>query len=124
MHHHVDIHVGSKIRQARKMLGLSQSLLGKALGLSFQQIQKYETGENRISASFLWILSKELKIPVVSFFDGLNNQPTHVGNSESPSGQTLAQEIELIKDQEERTHLKALIKSICKASWRAPTERS
>ena len=67
----VDVHVGKRIRERRVSLGMSQEKLGEYLGLTFQQIQKYERGANRISASKLWALSDFLKVSVEWFFDGL-----------------------------------------------------
>ena len=67
----VDVHVGKRIRERRVSLGMSQTDLGEYLGLTFQQIQKYEKGANRISASKLWALSNFLKVPIGWFFDGL-----------------------------------------------------
>jgi transcriptional regulator with XRE-family HTH domain len=69
--HPVDAHVGARIRLRRKMLGASQSQLGQALGLTFQQLQKYERGSNRISASRLHDLAVHLDTPVAWFFEGL-----------------------------------------------------
>jgi transcriptional regulator with XRE-family HTH domain len=67
--HPVDIQVGARVRLRRNMLGLSQEKLGDALGLTFQQVQKYERGTNRISASVLHELSRILAVPVAFFFD-------------------------------------------------------
>ena len=67
----VDIHVGKRIRERRVSLGRSQANLGEYLGLTFQQIQKYERGANRISASKLWALSNLFGVSVEWFFDGL-----------------------------------------------------
>lgn len=64
-----DVHVGSRIRLRRNMLGLSQEKLGEALGLTFQQVQKYERGANRVGASRLWEMSRILDVPVQFFFD-------------------------------------------------------
>ncbi|RRN63479.1 helix-turn-helix domain-containing protein [Caulobacter sp. 602-1] len=69
--HPVDVHVGARIRLRRKMAGASQNQLGQALGLTFQQLQKYERGANRISASRLHDLSVHLETPVAWFFEGL-----------------------------------------------------
>jgi transcriptional regulator with XRE-family HTH domain len=66
----VDQHVGYRLRMRRKMLGLTQEALGEALALSFQQVQKYENGKNRISAGRLQQLSQILKVPVAFFFEG------------------------------------------------------
>ena len=68
---HVDIHVGARVRERRLSLGMSQANLGEYLGLTFQQIQKYERGANRISASKLWALSNFFKVPIEWLFDGL-----------------------------------------------------
>ncbi|MFQ5764113.1 MAG: helix-turn-helix domain-containing protein [Rhodospirillales bacterium] len=65
----VDIHVGSRVRLRRTLLGLSQEKLGDAVGLTFQQIQKYERGANRIGASRLFQLSRILDVPISFFFD-------------------------------------------------------
>ncbi|MBI3451974.1 MAG: helix-turn-helix transcriptional regulator [Rhodospirillales bacterium] len=66
----VDIYVGTRVRQRRMFLGVSQEKLAKALGISFQQVQKYERGTNRVSASRLFVLSRFLGVPVSWFFDG------------------------------------------------------
>ena len=65
----VDVHVGSRVRLRRNMLGLSQEKLGEAIGLTFQQVQKYERGANRIGASRLLELSRVLDVPVAFFYD-------------------------------------------------------
>lgn len=67
----VDVHVGSRLRQRRILLGLSQQALGDHLGLSFQQVQKYEKGSNRVSASRLFELTRLLGVPVGFFFEDL-----------------------------------------------------
>jgi len=65
----IDVHVGSRVRLRRNMLGLSQEKLGEAIGLTFQQVQKYERGANRIGASRIWELSRILDVSVQFFFD-------------------------------------------------------
>ena len=67
--HPIDVHVGGRVRLRRTMLGMSQDKLGEALGLTFQQIQKYEKGVNRIGASRLFEISKILDIPIQFLFD-------------------------------------------------------
>jgi len=67
--HPVDIHVGSRVRMRRTLLGMSQEKLGEALGLTFQQVQKYERGANRIGASRLHEISRILDVPVSFFFE-------------------------------------------------------
>jgi transcriptional regulator with XRE-family HTH domain len=68
----IDIHVGSRVRLRRNMLGFSQEKLGEAIGLTFQQVQKYERGANRIGASRLHDLSRVLDVPVSFFFDDMD----------------------------------------------------
>jgi len=68
----IDVHVGSRVRLRRTLLGMSQERLGQAIGLTFQQVQKYERGANRIGASRLFDLSRVLDVPVSFFFDDIN----------------------------------------------------
>jgi len=70
----VDKHVGRRVRMRRKMLAMSQEKLGAALGLTFQQVQKYENGTNRMGASRLQQISHILQVPVAFFFEGLPNE--------------------------------------------------
>ncbi len=70
--HPVDIHVGGRMRLRRTLLGMSQEKLGEAMGLTFQQVQKYERGANRISASRLYELSRILDVPISYFFEELS----------------------------------------------------
>jgi transcriptional regulator with XRE-family HTH domain len=77
----VDVHVGARVRLRRKILKLSQEKLGEQLGVTFQQVQKYERGANRIGASRLWKLSEVLDVPVNFFYDGLSTE--YGGQSES-----------------------------------------
>jgi transcriptional regulator with XRE-family HTH domain len=84
----IDKHVGSRVRMRRMMLGMSQEKLGDALGLTFQQVQKYEKGTNRIGASRLQQISQILQVQVSFFFEGAPNIPsaTHPdGMAEAPS---------------------------------------
>ena len=69
--HPVDIHVGARMRQRRTLLGMSQTKLGDAVGLTFQQIQKYERGSNRVGSSRLFEFSKVLDVPVSHFFEDM-----------------------------------------------------
>ena len=71
MAHVVDVHVGKRIRQRRWLIGMTQQKLAELVGIKFQQIQKYETGANRVSASRLWDISDALGVQVSFFFDGL-----------------------------------------------------
>jgi transcriptional regulator with XRE-family HTH domain len=84
----IDKHVGSRVRMRRMMLSMSQEKLGDALGLTFQQVQKYEKGTNRIGASRLQQISQILQVPVAFFFEGAPNIPgpgRSDGVSDAPS---------------------------------------
>ena len=84
----IDKHVGSRVRMRRMMLSMSQEKLGDALGLTFQQVQKYEKGTNRIGASRLQQISNTLQVPVSFFFEGAPHLPGHHhsgGMGEAPS---------------------------------------
>ena len=71
--HPVDRHVGLRIRMRRKEVGVSQERLAEALGITFQQVQKYERGANRVSASKLWEIAQALRTPVAYFYEGLSD---------------------------------------------------
>jgi transcriptional regulator with XRE-family HTH domain len=73
MKHPVDAHVGKRVRHRRWMVGMKQQQLADRVGIKFQQIQKYETGMNRVSASRLWDIAEALEVPVAFFFDGLSD---------------------------------------------------
>lgn len=71
MTHPVDVHVGKRIRHRRWMIGMTQQQLAEQVGIKFQQIQKYETGMNRVSASRLWDIAHALEVPISFFFEGI-----------------------------------------------------
>ncbi len=79
----VDLYVGGRIRMRRRTLGVSQEKLAEDLGLTFQQVQKYERGANRVSASKLYEIARSLSTPVAFFFEGLND-PTTSAPGEAP----------------------------------------
>jgi len=80
----IDIHVGQRVRARRKMLGLSQTQLGHELGVTFQQVQKYERGTNRIGSSRLFRMSNTLDVPVAYFFEGAETKmPGYVSLNDS-----------------------------------------
>ncbi len=94
--HPIDVHVGSRLLMRRVLLGLTQTELGEAIGVTFQQLQKYEKGTNRISASRLFDLSHVLDVPIGFFFDDTPVKVTEGGGAElSPSA-----EAELISKRE------------------------
>lgn len=74
----VDVHVGSRVRLRRTLLGMSQEKLADALGLTFQQVQKYERGANRIGAGRLWELSQALDVPISYFFEDVEGDAAGV----------------------------------------------
>ncbi len=109
MPHPVDVHVGSKVRQLRVLKNMSQTALGNRLGISFQQIQKYEKGSNRVSSSRLWELSNIFDVPVEYFFDDLSKTSR---NSDLPSKKSLAtaRDIDAINCDDLKTSLHQLVK--------------
>ncbi len=74
MKHPVDVHVGRRVRHRRWMVGMTQQQLGDIVGIKFQQIQKYETGMNRISASRLWDIAQALDVSISFFFEGFETE--------------------------------------------------
>jgi transcriptional regulator with XRE-family HTH domain len=97
MKHPVDVHVGKRVRHRRWMLGMTQQQLGDLVGIKFQQIQKYETGMNRVSASRLWDIAKALDVSISFFFEGLE------GDYEERTGQAVvvaARQGDLLADKE------------------------
>ena len=101
MKHPVDVHVGKRIRHRRWMIGMTQQKLGDAVGIKFQQIQKYETGMNRVSASRLWELSNALDVPVSFFFDGLNDaEGAEATYAAEPRGEAGHPSADLLGDKE------------------------
>ncbi|MEC8195491.1 MAG: helix-turn-helix transcriptional regulator [Shimia sp.] len=85
MTHPVDVHVGKKIRQRRWLTGMTQQQLAEQVGIKFQQIQKYETGANRVSASRLWDISDALDVPVSFFFEGLETDSDGASSGSVPA---------------------------------------
>jgi transcriptional regulator with XRE-family HTH domain len=85
MTHPVDVHVGKRIRHRRWLIGMTQQQLAERVGIKFQQIQKYETGANRVSASRLWDISDALEVPVSFFFEGLDGAQENAGTDKVPT---------------------------------------
>ncbi len=121
MVHPVDSFVGQKLRNRRWMMGLTQQQLASLVGVRFQQIQKYESGVNRVSASRLWDLSQALDVSVAYFFDGYGDGPPASGNAgtdtPSPSIMDQRETIELVRayygiDDEARRCLLELMKTL------------
>jgi len=85
MPHSVDIHVGKQIRHRRWLIGMTQQQLAEKVGIKFQQIQKYETGTNRVSASRLWDIADALNVDVCFFFEGIGREEQSKAASELPT---------------------------------------
>jgi transcriptional regulator with XRE-family HTH domain len=121
-----DIHVGARIRLRRNMLGMSQEKLGENLGITFQQIQKYEKGTNRVGASRLQAIASVLGVPVAFFFDQAPGGETTGGKvfaedasmllaldyCSSPEGLQLNRAFAKIRDQKVRRRLLELVKAL------------
>lgn len=118
--HPVDVHVGERLRRLRLQSGLSQTALAQSAGVTFQQIQKYERGTNRISASKLMEFAQMLNTPVSSFFAGYDDAPEAppVKQAEphpflaTAEGNELARLFSKIPDQNRRRHVLALIHNL------------
>jgi transcriptional regulator with XRE-family HTH domain len=121
----IDKHVGSRVRMRRMMLGMSQEKLAVGLGLTFQQVQKYEKGRNRMGASRLQLISQLLQVPVPFFFEGaphLPGQPEGIGDAPSPAyvfdflataeGLALTRAYMKIKEPSLRRRIVALVEEI------------
>ena len=118
----IDVHVGSRVRARRQVLGMSQEKLGNALGLTFQQVQKYEKGTNRVGASRLQHLARILQVSIGHFFEGAPGQLKAKGNAPSSAfvsdfvtsteGLTLAKAFTQIKDAKVRHHIVKLVGEI------------
>ncbi len=81
MAHPVDVYVGQRVRQRRWMVGMTQQQLGDNVGIKIQQIQKYETGTNQISAKRMWDIAAVMEVPVSFFFEGLDGQAPDTGEA-------------------------------------------
>ena len=120
----IDVHVGSRIRLRRNMQGMSQEKLGELLGITFQQIQKYEKGSNRVGASRLQAISSILGVPVAFFFEDAptDGTPTGFGESagtnyvvdflSSPEGLQLNRAFVRIQDPKVRRKILDLVKTL------------
>lgn len=112
MAHPTDIYVGRRLRLARLTKGLTQTELGNLLNLSFQQVQKYESGKNRIGSSRLWDLAMILGVSISYFFDGLERRDASPPLEEiSERAIRLAKEIDAIPDETTKRHFLNLIRS-------------
>ncbi len=121
--HPIDVHVGHRVRRCRTLLGMSQSALGEALELSWQQVQKYEHGVSRIGASRLWRLTQVLGVPVSFFFDDMPEDqagPAPSGNGQDPDALLNRETLELvcayhrITDHKARHKILKMVKALAK----------
>ena len=96
MTHPVDVHVGKRIRHRRWLVGMTQQQLAEQVGIKFQQIQKYETGANRVSASRLWDIADALDVPVSFFFEGIEGEQAEA----EVAGETAAMPADILGDKE------------------------
>ena len=121
----VDVHVGRRVRRRREALGLSQGRLGRHLGITFSQVQKYEKGTNRIGAGRLYCLAEVLDVPVQYFFEGLDGREASDVNSGQPSDEVDLSELDsafvAIADPGTRQSVLALVCSL--ATPEAPARR-
>lgn len=85
MKHPVDVHVGKRIRHRRWIVGTTQQQLAEKVGIKFQQIQKYETGMNRVSASRLWDIARAMGVEISFFFEGLDGMTSEAGDNDMPA---------------------------------------
>lgn len=112
--HPVDIHVGTILRQARLAARMSQSALGKTAGVRFQQIQKYESGANRVSASRLWEMAKTLETPIELFFPSFDPSEYPLTPHEAAEEVAVAKWVRLFRDlpKDKRTALLSIAATI------------
>ncbi|WP_415405359.1 helix-turn-helix domain-containing protein [Tateyamaria sp. SN3-11] len=97
MAHLVDVHVGKRIRQRRWLIGMTQQKLADLVGIKFQQIQKYETGANRVSASRLWDIGEAMGVPVAFFFEGIQENGAQFDGARSDAPQDMLSDKEAME---------------------------
>ena len=110
MSHPVDVHVGKKIKQMRALRRLSQTDVAQKLNLSFQQIQKYEIGSNRVAASRLYELSKIFGVPTSYFFDGLNSDDS--ANDNKDLNMKILNAVSSIDDEQVKSRIVTFIEDV------------
>ena len=108
----IDRHVGERIRRRRVMLGLTQEQLGEALGISYQQIQKYETGANRVSAGRLFMISQILEVGIAVLFDGLGEEVDSDVSNASRHVIELVRAFSKISDEKVRGSVMSLVRTL------------
>ncbi len=109
----IDQHIGQRVRERRIVLGLSQTVLADGLGITFQQLQKYEKGHNRIAAGRLYGCAQLLEVPPEFFFEGLAGSDTGTPDeTRSDEGPKLARAYYSIDDPVKRLHVRKLVQAI------------
>jgi transcriptional regulator with XRE-family HTH domain len=116
----VDVIVGQNIRTLRQRIGMSQSTLGECLGLTFQQVQKYEKGSNRVSASKLWAVSEILGVEIQDMFNGVKeahegNQTTESFRMLSAQGSEVGEAFDKLKSAATKKALRGMVLSLGKS---------
>jgi len=114
----IDVHVGRQLRYLRISRRMSQERLGSMVDLTFQQIQKYEKGTNRVSASVLYRLARALDIPVSTFFEGLAGAPDAAAAGGAPLVESLlatAAELQQLEDDEVRSAVANLVRVLARS---------
>lgn len=111
---HLDIHIGHQLRLRRKLMGLSQADLGKLVGLTFQQIQKYENGKNSISARRLYDFARVLGVSPMYFYDAFGEVTTTVMDTLPTQAIHLVQDYSRIPSAKIRNSLAALVRAVAK----------
>ena len=112
MSHPVDIHVGQQLKRMRILRNLTQTDVAQGLKISFQQVQKYELGRNRISASRLFELSHILNVPPAFFFEGLENSPNESERALDDEATKIASMFTRIEDARLRTQIRTFINGV------------
>ena len=120
MSHPVDIHVGQQLKRMRILRNLTQTDVAQGLKISFQQVQKYELGRNRISASRLFELSHILNVPPAFFFEGLENSPNESERALDDEATKIASMFTRIEDARLRTQIRTFINELAST---APKKR-
>lgn len=134
--HPVDVHVGGRVRLRRMMLGMSQDKLGEALGLTFQQVQKYEKGVNRIGASRVFEIARILDVPIQYFYEDISSgsgdgrafgfaesdDSDFMSMLHSPEGVQLCRHFAEIKDPKVRKRVLDLVKTLAEGDDRSSAD--
>ena len=122
--HPVDKHVGNRLRQLRALRGITQATLADQIGVACQQVQKYEKGANRISASRLWGISRVLDVPIASFFEGIPTARRHGDKKPTAAEREVMNSPEFVRlvkaycrigDARLRTAIAGLVKAIARS---------